>query len=132
MEIKRNDATVNRPEGDRVIDAPFVFVGLAPFIMQLKSEEAWNKNDRNGITIFKTGNVTVVLSALHENAEVLDTSVDGIVTVQVIEGSVRISTSEGDMDLKEKEMVCFHPNTNHSIRATTESVIMITNSSTER
>jgi len=73
----------------------------------------------------------VVLSALHEGAEVLDTTIDGIVTVQVIEGAIRINTSEGDMDLKEKEMVCLHPNTNHSIKATSESVILITNSSTD-
>jgi len=129
MEIKRNEATINRPEGDRVIDAPFVFAGLSAFILQLKNEEAWKKNDRNGITIFKTGNVTVVLSALHEGAEILDTTVDGIVTVQVLEGKVRISTSEGDVDLKEKEMVGFHPQVTHSIRATSESVLLITNSS---
>jgi quercetin dioxygenase-like cupin family protein len=132
MEIKRNEATINRPEGDRVIDAPFVFVGLQSFILQLKEEDAWKKNDRNGITVFKTGNVTVVVSALHEGAEVLDTTIDGIVSVQVIEGTVRINTSEGDMDLKEKEMVCFHPNTTHSIKATTEAVILITNSSIEK
>jgi quercetin dioxygenase-like cupin family protein len=130
MDIKRNDATNNRPEGDRVIDAPFVFAGLSAFILQLKNEEAWKKNDRNGITVFKTGNVTVVLSALHEGAEVLDTTIDGIVTVQILEGKVRINTSEGDVDLKEKEMVCFHPNTTHSIIASTEAVLLITNSST--
>ncbi len=130
MDIKRNDATLNRPEGDRVIDAPFVFAGLPAFILQLKKEDAWQKNDRNGITLFKTGNVTVVLSALHEGAEVLDNTVDGIVTVQVLEGTVRISTSEGDVDLKEKELVAFHPNTTHSIKASSETVLLITNSST--
>lgn len=127
MEIKRNDATLNRPEGDRVIDAPFVFASLPAFILQLKKEDAWTKNDRNGITISKTANLTVVLSALHKGAEVLDNTVDGIVTVQVIEGAVQISTSEGDTELKEKEMVTFHPNTTHSIRATLESVLLITN-----
>ena len=129
MEIRRNEATINRPEGDRVIDAPFVFASLPSFILQLKKEDAWSKSDRNGITIFKTGNVTVVLTALHKDAEVIDTAVDGIMTVQVIEGAVRISTSEGDTELKEKEMVAFHPNTTHSVKAMMESVLLITNSS---
>ena len=129
MEIRRNEATINRPEGDRVIDAPFVFASLPSFILQLKKEDAWSKSDRNGITIFKTGNVTVVLTALHKDAEVIDTAVDGIMTVQVIEGAVRISTSEGDTELKEKEMVAFHPNTTHSVKAKMESVLLITNSS---
>ena len=39
MENKRNEATLNRPEGDRVLDAPYVFVSLPEFIRQLKSEE---------------------------------------------------------------------------------------------
>jgi len=40
MENKRNEATLNRPEGDRVLDAPYVFVNIPEFIRQLKSEEA--------------------------------------------------------------------------------------------
>jgi hypothetical protein len=50
MEIKRNEATLNRPEGDRVIDAPFVFLDIPEFIHQVKKEKAWKKYDRNGIT----------------------------------------------------------------------------------
>ena len=41
MENKRNEATLNRPEGDRVLDAPYVFINIPEFIRQLKSEEAW-------------------------------------------------------------------------------------------
>ena len=43
METKRNEATLNRPEGDRVIDAPYVFMDLDQFILQLKNEESWTK-----------------------------------------------------------------------------------------
>ena len=38
MEIKTNQATKNRPEGDRVIDAPYVFIDIPGFVEQLKSE----------------------------------------------------------------------------------------------
>ena len=65
MENKRNEATLNRPEGDRVLDAPYVFVNIPEFIRQLKSEEAWQKNDRNGITVFKTGRVTTEIGRAH-------------------------------------------------------------------
>ena len=54
MEAKRNEATLNRPQGDRVLDASYVFINLPAFIRQMKKEEAWGKNDRNGITVFKT------------------------------------------------------------------------------
>ena len=127
MEIKRNEATINRPEGDRVIDAPLVFIGLPGFISQLKEEEAWQKNDRNGITVFKTGNMTMVLTALHAGAEIKDNDVDGIVTLQVLEGAARITTSEGDADVKEKDVIAFHPNVRHSVKALSDTVLLLTN-----
>lgn len=132
MEIKRNEATINRPEGDRVIDAPFVFINLPGFIAQLKEEEAWHKNDRNGITVFKTDNVTMVLTALHAGAEIRDNDVDGIVSLQVLEGSARITTSEGDIEAGEKDIVALHPNVRHSIKALSDTVLLLTNNETEK
>jgi hypothetical protein len=85
MENKRNEATLNRPEGDRVIDAPYVFINTPEFIRQLMDEEAWQKNDRNSITVFKTSNMTMVLVCLHAKAVLKDNLVDGIVTIQVID-----------------------------------------------
>lgn len=127
MEIKRNEATINRPEGDRVIDAPFVFIDLPGFISQLKEEEAWKKNDRNGITVFKTGNMTIVLTALHAGAEILDNDVNGIVTLQVLEGTARITTTEADIEAKEKNIVTLHPNVRHSVKALSDTVLLLTN-----
>jgi quercetin dioxygenase-like cupin family protein len=127
MEIKRNEATINRPEGDRVLDAPLVYMDVPDYIRQLKAEEAWQKNDRNGITIFKTANLTLVLTALHAGAEIRDNEIDGIVTLQVLEGAVRISTAEGDMDIRERSVLALHPNIPHSIRALSDAVLLITN-----
>ena len=45
MEIKRNQATFNRPQGDRVIDASYVFIDIPAFVDQIKMEKAWEKND---------------------------------------------------------------------------------------
>ena len=42
--IKNIDATLNRPEGERLIDAPFVFVDLQKYVEQLKHEDSWDKN----------------------------------------------------------------------------------------
>ena len=64
MEEKFNESTINRPEGDRLLDAPFVIADLNAYIKQITEEDAWFKNDRNAITIFKGDHVTVVLIAL--------------------------------------------------------------------
>jgi quercetin dioxygenase-like cupin family protein len=125
MEIKRNEATLNRPEGDRVLDAPYVFMDLNDFIKQLKDEEAWDKNDRNGITIFKTDNLTTVLTCLHKEAAIKDNSVDGLFQVQVLSGKVRVSTDDGDVDMKEGEMITLHPNVSHSLVALKKSTLLL-------
>jgi len=125
MEIKRNEATLNRPEGDRVLDAPYVFMDLNDFIKQLKDEEAWDKNDRNGITVFKTDNLTTVLTCLHKDAAIKDNTVDGLFQVQVLSGKVRVSTDDGDIDMKEGEMITLHPNVHHSLVAIKKSTLLL-------
>jgi len=125
MEIKRNEATLNRPEGDRVLDAPYVFMDLDEFIKQLKDEEAWDKNDRNGITIFKTDNLSTVLTCLHKDAAIEDNSVDGLFQVQVLDGKIRVTTADGDAEMKQGEMMVFQPNVQHSIKALKKSTLLL-------
>jgi quercetin dioxygenase-like cupin family protein len=125
MEIKRNEATLNRPEGDRVLDAPYVFMDLNDFVKQLKDEEAWDKNDRNGITMFKTDNLTTVLTCLHKEAAIKDNTVDGLFQVQVLSGKIRVSTNDGDVDMKEGEMITLHPHVPHSLVALKKSTLLL-------
>ena len=93
MPVKTNDATINRPEGNRVIDAPAVVIDLKAYTEQLKDESAWDKNDRNAITVFKTKGMTMVLSALHKDAAMDNLVVEGVLVLQVIEGEITIDTS---------------------------------------
>ena len=125
MEIKRNDATLNRPEGDRVLDAPYVFMDMKDRIKQLKEEHAWDKNDRNGITIFKTDKLTTVLTCLRKKAAIKDNTVDGLFQVQVLDGRIRITTDDGDTEMKEGEMIVFHSGIRHTIEALKKSTLLL-------
>lgn len=131
MEIKRNESTANRPDGDRVIDGTYVFADIPSFVRQLTEEKAWEKNDRNGITIFKSSNVTLVISALQSGAAIRDNSVNGFLTIQVMEGSTRITTADGDIDAVKNQVFVFHPKVTHSITALTDSILLLTNYSKE-
>lgn len=131
MENKRNEATINRPEGDRVLDAPYVFINIPDFARQLKSEEAWQKNDRNGITVFKSGRVTMVLTCLHARAIMNDVLVDGIFTIHVLEGVIRVRTPDGEVDMQANQVITFHQLVDHSIEAMMDSVLLFTNNSSE-
>ncbi len=126
MEIKRNEATINRPDGDRVLDAPYVFIDLPAFIDQIKREKAWEKNDRNGITVFKSSELTLVITALQATATLDHNNVQAHMTVQVIEGEMRIATTDGDVTMKSGNVMAFHPGVPHTIHATTDVILLIT------
>jgi len=126
MEIKRNEATRNRPEGDRVLDAPYVFADIPAFIEQVKDEKAWDKSDRNAITIFKTDNMTIVVSALKDSAVIKDNTVNGFLTVLVLEGRISMATLEGDAEMRENQLITFHPGVPHTIEAKKDTVLLLT------
>ncbi|MGI8584377.1 MAG: hypothetical protein ACR2KX_19465, partial [Chitinophagaceae bacterium] len=83
MEERHNEATINRPEGDRPVDAPVVLVDIPDLIKQLKKEKAWDKNDRNAITVFKSDKLRIVLVAMHKKAEMTTEHPENIFSLQV-------------------------------------------------
>jgi quercetin dioxygenase-like cupin family protein len=126
MEFKRNEATINRPEGDRVLDGTYVFIDIPSYVRQIKDEKAWEKNDRNGITVFKSSHITMVVIALQEGAAIMDNSVDGFLTIQILKGSAKITTPDGDIDAIENQLINFHPGVQHSFFASSDVVVLLT------
>lgn len=126
MEQKFNEATPNRPEGDRTMDAPLVFIDLPDFMKQIKAEEAWHKSDKNAITVFKTDKMRIVLIALHPHAELKPHKADGIISVQVLEGTIKFSTDQQSYELKKGQIVTLHENIMHQVMALEESMFLLT------
>jgi quercetin dioxygenase-like cupin family protein len=132
METKRNDATLNRPKGDRVIDGTYVFIDIGEYTRQLQQEKAWEKNDRNGITVFKSDNLAIVLSTLKAGSQLPDNSVEGFITIQVVQGKINVITPDGDVVMTNNQIMTFHPNISHSIEVIDDSLLLLTNYSTAK
>ena len=92
MELKQNEATKNRPEGTRAIDATTVFTNLVEVSKQLRTEKAWDTNDLNGITVFKTDNMTAVLTLIKERTTLKKIMVNGLFTIIVLDGKLNVET----------------------------------------
>ena len=127
METKYNEATLNRPEGERLLDASVLMMDFEKYISQLKNENAWEKNDRNGITVYKTNGMTIVLTCLHKNAAIEDNTVNGVLTIQVLDGTIEFIKDDHSQVLKKNQAVAIHPRIQHSIRAKKESAILLIN-----
>src|SRR5206468_9250203 len=117
MEAKYNESTLNRPEGDRVLDAPLVKIDIYEHIQQLKSEPAWQKNDRNGITLFKTKGMRIVLVIMHAGAEMRPQTIDALVSLHVLDGYLEIVTDERTARIEAGQILTLHANINHSVQA---------------
>jgi quercetin dioxygenase-like cupin family protein len=131
MQTKYTDATRNRPEGDRVIDAPFVFTDLEKYSSHLRKEDAWKKSDRNSITVFKSADTTIVLTCLRKKAEIKDNEIDGQLTVLVLDGSIEFVLENHSQVLKKHQLMTIHPGILHTICAREESTILLTTRSEE-
>jgi quercetin dioxygenase-like cupin family protein len=126
MEAKHNESTELRPEGGRLMDAPVVPIDVPDFIKKIKSEPAWEKNDRNAMTVYKTNGMRIVLIALHEDAVMDKHTNNGIISVQVLDGEINFNTEGRSIALKTGQMIALHRNVAHSVAAIKESVFLLT------
>ena len=126
MEEKYNESTLQRPEGDRPIDAPLVDIDLPMFIKQIKQESTWKESDRNAITVFKTNGLRIVLIALHKGAEMAKHIAKGMISVQVLEGQLQFNIDMESIELNKGQMLALHERIPHSVLAMTESVFLLT------
>jgi quercetin dioxygenase-like cupin family protein len=125
MEIKRNESTELRPQGDRIVNAPVVHIDIPEFLKQIKKEPAWENSDRNAITVFKSDEIRIVLTALHKNAVIDEHTANGLISVQVLEGKINFETLGNTYPLEKGELITLHRNIPHKVIALKESVFLL-------
>jgi hypothetical protein len=126
MEIKYNEATINRPEGDRTIDSPAVLIDIPSCIEQIKSEKAWEDNDRNSITVFKSSGMRIIVGALHKNAEMTTEHPDNILSVQVLKGRLKLHTNEKVIEVEKDQILALHEHIPYKIEAVKKTNFILT------
>ncbi len=123
---KSNDATTQRPEGNRILNAPLVEMNLYQFVDQLKSEKTWAEGDRNSLTIFKSETMRIVLMGLHAKAELKPHKANGVICVQVLEGKINFSAEQQTSLVETGKMIALHQNVTHSVVALTDCFFLLT------
>jgi len=126
MENKSNEATPQRPEGDRILNAPLVEMDLNKFIEQIKEESTWAESNRNSITIFKSDSMRIVLMGMHKDAELKTHTANGIISVQVLEGSISFTAVESTISMEKGQMIALQEMIPHSVLALAESFFLLT------
>ena len=126
METRSNEATLLRPEGDRILNAALVEIDLNKFIAQLKRETTWTDSDRNSITVYKSDNTSIVLIGLHAGAELKEHTAKGSIHVQVLDGEIKFTTGNQTALLQPGQMITLQENKPHNVLAVKESFFLLT------
>jgi hypothetical protein len=126
MESKYNEATLNRPEGDRAVDAPVIIIDIEDLVKQIKKEKAWDKNDRNAITAFKSDKMSLVIVAMRKNATMTTERPENILSVQVLKGKLKLQTSGKTVEVCEDKIFVLHEHIPYTIDALKKSVFLLT------
>lgn len=126
MKSKYNESTHNRPEGDRLVDAPIVIADIPTYIKQLKNEIAWDKNDKNSITLFKSQKMRVVLVAMHKKATMHTEKPEHLMNIQVIKGRVRLEANGNLYEAEKNQIIAIHEKMPYLVKALSKSIFLLT------
>lgn len=126
VENKSIEATVQRPEGKRLLNAPLVEMNLDELIEQTKQETTWAESDRNSVTVYKSESMRIVLIGLHENAELKPHKANGVISVQVLQGKIEFTTERQSTQIEKGQMIALQENITHGVKALAESFFLLT------
>jgi hypothetical protein len=128
MEEKHNNATRQRPEGARPLDASIIPINIPKYVEQLKTEKAYHKNGKNAITVFKSERVTITIIALgaDENVHPGSEETEAIMSLQVLDGHLSINSYGEIFELQTGELVTLHQLLSFKAQALTDTICLLT------
>lgn len=128
MEEKHNEATPQRPGGARPLDAGIILVDIPKYIDQLKNEEAYHRNGKNAITVFKSDQVTITIIALKAAQDVHPGNEEQLATMslQVLNGHLSFESLGQKMDLQTGGLLTLHQQLSFKARAITDTICLLT------
>jgi len=111
---------------ERSLDGAWRSFDLPLMLKRIKAEETWRSSSRNAMTLMKSRGQRIVLIALHGKTEIPMHHADGQLSLQVIQGSLRVRTDAQVVTLKKGELLALHAEIPHSIEAVRESAFLLT------
>jgi hypothetical protein len=123
---KQNDATKNRPEGDRLLDAPVIKIDIGQLTNQLLSEKAWKKNKKNAITLYKTDKIRILLIALRPGKDLHTELPNNNLIFQMLSGKLGIRIHKKMQKLKKGEILTVHERQDYSVECFKRSIFLLT------
>ena len=111
---------------ERPLDGAWLSFDLPVMLKRIKAEDTWHSSSRNAMTLMKSRGQRIVLIAMHRKTEIPMHRADGQLSLQVIQGSLRVHTDAQAITLGKGELLALHAEIPHAIEAMRESAFLLT------
>ena len=120
------DAIRTAPREDRVLSGPAITFAIAAELSRLRQEPEWISGKRNSVTVVKTPNLSIVLTAIKKGAALCGHEVDGPVTLQVVSGAIQFGVAGEPRELAAGAVIALDRAIPHDIKALQDSELLLT------
>jgi hypothetical protein len=126
MKSERHQANATMLPGEESSDDSLLSFDLPTLIRMLKFGNSWERGELCSTVLFKSPGKKIVLAAIPEGTEITSNKCNDPITLQVIEGSLKLKTLEVNRSLIKGHLHTLAENTKFLLASTQESVLLIT------
>ncbi len=112
--------------GGRAIEAPVLTFSLESEVEQLRQQTRYMNGDPSGRTLVKEPDLRIVLLALRVGARLQEHQTSGPLSIQVIEGPIRVRLPGGSVDLSAGQLLALEPGIRHDVEAIEDAAFLLT------
>ena len=125
----------DRPEGQtagseqrppRSVAGQALTFDLPRELATLKEEPSWLQGDRNARTLVQESEIRITLTALKAGSQVKAHRAPAWVTIQTVEGHLRLDLGGEMAELPTGHVLMLEPNVTHDVEAVGESAFLLT------
>ena len=121
-----SDAIRTAPREGRVLSGPAIAFAIAKEVNLLRQEPEWISGTRNSVTVVKTSNLSIVLTAIKKGATLCGHQVDGPITLQVLSGTIQFGVAGEPRTLSAGTVIALEKSIAHDIHALEDSELLLT------
>lgn len=114
------------PSITRPLTGPNLTFNLAEHQAELRQDEGYRRSGRAGRTLARSGPLRLTLVAMAKDNVIGTHQADSPMTLQVVTGHIQFRANDGEHQLGQGEVLFFGPGDAHDIRATEETLLLIT------
>ena len=119
-------ATRSPKHGGPDIEAPVLHFDLQAELEQVKQQRNYQESGPAGRTLVKEPDLRIVLMALRADARLEEHHASGPISLQVIEGRVRVRVPNKSVDLTVGQLLAVESGIRHDVEAIVDSAFLLT------